>query len=71
MKLEDWLYSETDDTCAVRGIRGSQILTVHHTDNNRSNNVYDNKIIICHNCHLNTIRTKGWPASTLRAANDI
>src|ERR1044072_2433701 len=59
MKLEDWLYGETDDTCAVCGIRGTQILTVHHIDNNRSNNVYDNTIILCHNCHTQHHQNKG------------
>ena len=50
MNLEDWLYGETDDACAICGVRGPQILTVHHIDQNSSNNVYDNTIILCHNC---------------------
>ena len=59
MKLKDWLYSETDDACAICGIRGIQILPVHHIDNNRSNNVYDNTIILCHNCHTQHHQNKG------------
>ncbi|MCK4787053.1 MAG: HNH endonuclease [Desulfobacteraceae bacterium] len=51
MKLEDFLYTETDDSCAICGIKGIQILTIHHIDLNPSNNVYDNTIILCHNCH--------------------
>jgi hypothetical protein len=59
MKLEDWLFSETDDTCAICGIRGMQILTVHHIDGDHLNNVYDNTIIlwICRRrYHLTGIR---------------
>jgi hypothetical protein len=53
MKPDDFLYSETDDTCAICGIRGKQILTIHHIDGHRSNDAYDNLIVICHNCeHL-------------------
>ena len=59
MKLEDWLYSETDDTCAICGIKGTQILTVHHIDDNHSNNVYDNTIILCYNCHTQYHQNKG------------
>jgi hypothetical protein len=59
MKLEDWLYNETDDSCAVCGIRGTHILTVHHIDNTRSNNFYDNTIILCHNCHTQHQQNKG------------
>lgn len=59
MKLEDWLFGETDDTCAICGIRGTQILTVHHIDEIHSNNVYDNTIILCHNCHHQYNHNKG------------
>lgn len=51
MSLRDYLFVETDDTCAICGIRGAGILTVHHIDGNRSNNTYDNQIVLCHNCH--------------------
>ena len=51
MKLSDRLYGETDDACAICGIRGVGILTEHHIDGDRSNNVYDNLIVLCHNCH--------------------
>ncbi|MAT96596.1 MAG: hypothetical protein CL608_05580 [Anaerolineaceae bacterium] len=59
MRLEDWLLSETDDSCAICGIRGNQILTIHHIDNDHSNNVYDNTIILCHNCHNQHHQDKG------------
>jgi len=51
MKLDDLLYLETDDSCAICGDRGIQILTEHHIDGNRSNNTYENLIVLCHNCH--------------------
>lgn len=59
MRLEDFLYTETDDSCAICGIRGIQILTIHHIDANSSNNVYDNTIILCHNCHNRHHQDKG------------
>ncbi len=51
MNIRDVLYQETDDACAICGVRGTQILTVHHIDGNKSNNKYDNQIVLCHNCH--------------------
>jgi hypothetical protein len=41
MKLDDRLYSETDDTCAICGLRGISVLTIHHIDGNSRNSVYD------------------------------
>lgn len=67
MNMEEWLFTETDDTCAICGIRGSQILTVHHIDDNRENNVYDNTIALCHNCHIQYHEEKG---VTLEQIND-
>jgi hypothetical protein len=51
MDLKSFLYTETDDTCACCGIRGGEILTIHHIDGNHKNNRYANTIILCHNCH--------------------
>ena len=51
MNQDDILYTETDDSCAICGLRGNGILTIHHIDHNRDNNAYDNLIVICHNCH--------------------
>lgn len=59
MLLDDWLFAETDDTCAICGIRGTKILTIHHIDGEHSNNVYDNTIILCHNCHIQYNQKKG------------
>ena len=59
MPVEDYLFTETDDTCAICGIRGRQILTIHHIDGNSTNNTYDNMIILCHNCHHSYHQNKG------------
>ena len=59
MSLDDWLYVETDDSCAICGIKGTNLLTIHHIDGSHSNNVYDNTIILCHNCHNQFHQKKG------------
>jgi predicted restriction endonuclease len=51
MKRSDLLHVETDDACAMCGIRGNKILTEHHIDGNHSHNEYDNLILLCYNCH--------------------
>lgn len=59
MNLKDYLFGETDDACANCGVRGNEILTVHHIDGNNSNNVYMNTIVLCHNCHQKYHQEKG------------
>ncbi|MBC7926494.1 MAG: HNH endonuclease [Bryobacteraceae bacterium] len=59
MKLDDRLYLETDDACAICGLRGVSVLTIHHIDGNSGNNVYDNMIVLCHNCHHRYHQNKG------------
>lgn len=59
MKLADRLYTETDDTCALCGFRDTQALTIHHIDGNHGNDVYENTIILCHNCHTRYHQSKG------------
>jgi hypothetical protein len=66
VKLKDRLYSETDDACAFCGLRGLNILTVHHIDGNSSNNTYDNLIVLCHNCHQMHHQEKGLTEDTIR-----
>jgi len=52
MTIDDLLYWETDSSCAVCGIRDSRVLTVHHLDGTKPKDErYDNKLILCHNCH--------------------
>lgn len=66
MKLEDRLYGEVDDSCANCGVRDRQNLTVHHIDDDRSNNVYDNQIVLCHNCHTRHHQGKGLTTEQVR-----
>jgi hypothetical protein len=51
MDIQDLLFVETDDSCALCGFRGSYALTVHHIDGDHDNNAYDNRIVLCRNCH--------------------
>ena len=59
MKPDDRLYSETDDTCAICGLRGISVLTIHYIDGNPRNTVYDNMIVLCYNCHQRHHQGKG------------
>ena len=59
MKLDDRLYGEVEDSCANCGARDRQVLTIHHIDADRSNNSYDNQIVLCHNCHTRYHQDKG------------
>jgi hypothetical protein len=51
MRLNDRLYQETDDSCGLCGLPGPDVLGIHHIDGNSGNNVYENTIVLCHNCH--------------------
>ncbi len=66
VKIEDRLYGEVDDACAICGVRDRQILTIHHIDGNNSNNAYDNQIILCHNCHSRHHQSKGLDEDQIR-----
>ena len=59
MKTSDLIYIETDDSCAICGAKGIGILSEHHIDSDRSNNEYDNRIVLCHNCHHKITNNKG------------
>ena len=59
MKIEDYLFLETDDACALCGQRGRENLTIHHIDEVSTNNEYDNQIVLCHNCHHRFHQKKG------------
>ncbi len=49
---EELLFSETDGACAYCGIKDYRILTIHHIiQQEPKDESYDNKIVLCHNCH--------------------
>jgi hypothetical protein len=54
MNLEDRLYSETDDSCGICGMRGPDLLTIHHIykRQGKRHEDYDNQIVLCYNCHI-------------------
>ena len=49
--IEEMLFSETDGSCAYCGIKDYRVLTIHHIIQDPKDESYDNKIILCHNCH--------------------
>ena len=59
MKTDDRLYQEVDDSCALCGSRGTDLLTIHHIDGDRKHNTYENQIVLCHNCHNRYHARKG------------
>lgn len=67
MNLADRLYTETDDSCALCGLRGTQALTIHHIDGNPANDVYENTIVLCQNCHMRYHQGKGITEDDIRA----
>jgi hypothetical protein len=66
MKRDDLLYFEVDDSCALCGLRGIQLLTIHHIDGERRNNSYENQIVLCHNCHRRFHEGKGVSEAHIR-----
>ena len=59
MKLDDRLYSETDDSCSLCRLGDVKALTIHHIDDDPSHNAYENMIVLCHNCHQRFHQSKG------------
>ena len=51
-KTDDLLFIETDGACACCGTHDTRALTIHHIDQaSPKDESYDNKIVLCHNCH--------------------
>jgi hypothetical protein len=50
--IKETLFSETEGACAYCGIKDYRILTIHHiVQSEPKDESYDNKIVLCHNCH--------------------
>ena len=65
--IEELLNLESDGGCAVCGNRDPRVLTVHHLDGRKpKNESYDNKLLLCHNCHCSHHESKGPTAEDLR-----
>lgn len=64
---DELLYLETDASCANCGLRDNRTLTIHHLDQSKPRNEkYDNKILLCHNCHQCHHQGRGPTAKELR-----
>lgn len=51
-KTDELLFIETDGACACCGTRDTRTLTIHHIDQTSpKDEYYDNKIVLCYNCH--------------------
>jgi len=49
---KEMIFSETDGSCAYCGIKDYRVLTTHHIiQQEPKDESYDNKIVMCHNCH--------------------
>jgi len=49
---EEMLLQETDGSCAYCGIKDYRVLTTHHiVQQEPKDESYDNKLLLCHNCH--------------------
>jgi predicted transcriptional regulator len=66
MKVEDYIFAEADNACALCGHKELQSLTKHHIDENDRNNEYDNLIILCRNCHCRFHEKKGVSKNTIK-----
>lgn len=66
MRIDDRVFREVDDSCALCGHRGVEALTIHHIDGDRANNTYENQIVLCHNCHQIYHDNKGITAEHIK-----
>lgn len=67
MNYDDQLvYIETEGSCANCGLKDTRALTIHHLDATApKKELYDNKIVLCHNCHQCHHQGKGPSAQEL------
>lgn len=67
MARDDLLFVETDDSCALCGLKDTRALTIHHLEQSEPKNEnYDNKLVLCHNCHHCYHQGKGVTAEDLK-----
>ena len=71
MRIRDRLFLESDNECALCGIRGSHVLTIHHIDGNHENNAYENQVVVCNNCHIAHNQGNGFSTEDIRATKRI
>jgi hypothetical protein len=65
--ISELLLVETDGSCANCGLKSDRFLTEHHIEqSNPKNEDYDNRIVLCHNCHQCHHQAKGPSTDQLR-----
>ena len=65
--VKELIFLESNGSCAHCGIRDSRVLTIHHIErSDPANESYDNKLLLCHNCHQCHHQDKGPSAEELR-----
>ena len=66
-RTDDLLFVETDDSCALCGLKDTRALTIHHIEqSDPKNENYENKIVLCHNCHQCHHQNKGASVDDLK-----
>ncbi|MDQ3564784.1 MAG: hypothetical protein M3436_11795 [Pseudomonadota bacterium] len=66
-RTDELAYLETEDSCAYCGHKDLRSLTIHHLESTTPKNEdYDNKMVLCHNCHQCHHEDKGPSAEDLR-----
>jgi hypothetical protein len=66
MNNDQLVYIETEGSCAYCGFKDTRALTIHHLDATEpKSELYDNKIVLCHNCHQCHHQGKGPTAEEL------
>ena len=58
-KIKQYIFNEANNACVLCGQKGVGNLTEHHINENKKDNRYDNRIILCHNCHCRFHEKKG------------
>jgi hypothetical protein len=64
---DELLFLETEGACAYCGHKDARTLTIHHmVQATPKIEEYDNKIVLCHNCHQSHHQGKGPTADELK-----